>query len=113
MNQLDYQSGLAGGRAGAAAAINEWEAHADSLKRRLQNAESEADAQLTKAHASRFGLAQLVRALSAELQRLDPTNPLLDKERQLAMLEAATVQKAAESGYHYDPATGSIKRIRR
>ncbi len=112
MNQLDYQAGFSGGRAGAAAAINEWEAHANSLKRRLHTAESEADAQLTKAHASRFGLAQLVRALSAELQRVDPTNSLLDKNRQIAMVESATAQKAAESGYHYDSATGSIKRVR-
>lgn len=113
MNQLDYQLGVGAANAGARAAINEWEAHANSLKHRLQNAESEADAQLKKAHASRFGLAQLVRALSAELQRFDPNNPLLNKDRQLAMVESVTTQKAAESGYAYDPATGSIKRIRR
>ncbi len=116
MSMYDRQQGMFDGMAIAsgetarryAGAINEWEKYAESLNARLHNAE----AKLVKANASRVGLAQLVRAISAELQRADPNNPLLDKSKQLALVESITVEKAAESGYAYDPATGAIKPVR-
>lgn len=115
MSLQDYQQGAAMGSASANAVIDEWADHANGLKRKLQNAHVQADeyeANLSKAHASRFGFAQLVRALSAELQRVDPSNSLLDRDRQLALVESHTAKKAAELGYAYDPATNTVKPVK-
>lgn len=111
MSLSDYQQGAAFTAGRSSAAIGEWEAHANSLKQRLRQAHSHAEnleASLAKAHASRFGLAQLVRTLSAELRRLDPQNPLLQIDRQLSIVESVTAEKAAERGYAYDSETGAI-----
>lgn len=102
MSFLERQQGQLDGSAATArsygAAIAQWEQFADGLQ-----------AQLAKAESSRIGFAQLLRAVSAELQRVDPTNPLLDKDKQLAILQDHIAKKAAELGYSYDPVTDAIQ----
>lgn len=99
-----FGNGSAAGRALAVAvdrdadeAIGEWKQFAGDL-----------NAKLAKAESSRIGFAHLLREVSAELQRVDPDNPLLNKAKQLAIIRDQAVKKAAELGYTYDPATDAI-----
>lgn len=68
--------GASRARAEAAEVVAEWEQHANNLRARL-----------AKAETSRLGFAALAKTLTAELARLDPTNPLLDKNLQLSIVE--------------------------
>lgn len=109
MSSYDRQQGMFDGVAiGAGSTARRYGAAIDNW----ENYSNELEAKLAKANASRVGIAQLVRAISAELQRVDPNNPLLDKSRQIALVESQMVKSAAGEGYAYDPATDTIAPIR-
>lgn len=90
------------------AAINEWEGLANRLEDKLQSVQMS----FAKAEAGRIGFAQLFRMMADELRRLDPQNPLLNKETQLQLLNDVISQKADAMGYVYDPHTDSLRKRR-
>lgn len=87
-------------------AIGTWKEFSGRLQGKVQRAELAH----AKAETGRIGFAHLVRALSDELRRVDPTNRLLNKDVQLHILGHKMMEKANEMGYRYDPATDSLSR---
>lgn len=75
---------------------------------RLQNQLNQAEIDFANAESGRIGFAHLFRTMAEELRRLDPTNPLLQKDTQLRMLRAKVSERAAEMGYVYDQQRGTI-----
>ena len=110
MSFLDRQRGEIDGSAATArqynSAINKWEAHANQLNGRLQNANENAEA-LAKLRlleqAQNVGLKALVQALKDELARACPSSPLLrDAGIRKNISGEAMVQFFRANGYHYD-----------
>ncbi|MDO8810532.1 MAG: hypothetical protein Q7J38_00685 [Gallionella sp.] len=83
---------------------DEWEAYSNKLKEKLQRTELD----FVKAECGRIGFAHMFRAVVEELRRVDPNNPLLQKETQLRMIGAKITEKAAELGYVYDMQSDKI-----
>lgn len=113
MSTLDFYAGrqaanIGNGRAAADAesAIDAWEKFSNQLQGKLQKAEIN----FAKAESGRIGFAHLLRAVVQELRRVDPTNPLLQKDNQLRILGAKVAEKAAEMGYEYDPTREIFRR---
>lgn len=84
--------------------VGEWQEFSDRLQGKLQKAEFD----FAKAESGRIGFAHLFKTVLEELRRLDPKNPLLEKDVQLKILGAKVSEKAAEMGYLYDPHTGTL-----
>ncbi|MGA4079916.1 hypothetical protein ACI2VA_08650 [Ralstonia nicotianae] len=113
MSSADYQSGLGAGyartravRAESEAAISEWAAYCKQLEERLARAEEKAiflDAQMD-------GEAALRRQLDAELRRIAPGHPLLDKRRQQDVKVNAISEALRQRGYDYDTETFRVSR---
>lgn len=99
MNQsgLDYFSGQ---QASAMA----WGTYAASMQNRL----SQAEVDFVSAETGRIGFAHLFKLVSEELRRLDPSNPLLQRETQLRLLGEKVSEKASQMGYVYDNQKGRI-----
>lgn len=99
MNQsaLDYYSGQQ-------AAGFAWQRFSGRLQDRLSQAEMD----FANAESGRIGFAHLFKAMAEELRRVDPTNPLLQKETQLRLLGAKISEKATEMGYVYDQQRGRV-----
>lgn len=88
----------------ADSAIGDWQRFSSGLQGKLEQSNNA----FAKAEAGRRGFAKLFKALSDELRRVDPNNPLLDRNVQLKMLSAEVSQQAAAMGYQYDPASGEL-----
>lgn len=101
---LDFFAGRQAAGLAAGREIGEWERFSSRLQGRLQQAEFD----FAKAEAGRIGFAHLFKTVLEELRRVDPANPLLQKETQLKILGAKVAEKAAEMGYLYDPGSGSL-----
>ena len=90
--------------AGQQSANLSWQRHADRLQARLNQAESD----FANAESGRIGFAHLVKILTDELHRVDPANPLLQRETQLRLLSEKISEKAGEMGYVYDAQRGRV-----
>lgn len=108
MSLLDFQQGVGAGNRAAAGAIDEWETHANSLKRRLRYAETEAN----QANAGRAGMAYLINQLANELKKYAPNHPLLDLNNRVAIVEDAA-NKISSGTHTYEPKTGTLKPVQR
>lgn len=111
MSSNDFLNGrmaanFANSRAAADAheAILEWKAFSNELQNKLQKTEFN----FVKAEFGRIGFAHLCRALVEEMERIDPSNPLLQKEARLRIVETKVAEKATEMGYVYDANSGQI-----
>lgn len=119
MSFLDRQQGTLDGSAATArnygAAIDQWEAHAERLKGRLQNATEKADElaeQRLFAQAQLEGQTAVMLALKAELERVCPNSPLLREDgRRTNILRAAMAQFLKPHGYDYDPKTQAVRKV--
>lgn len=120
MSLLDYQQGAAAGAAGvrrANEAIDQWEAHSNSLKAKLcaatQTAE-ELGKQKLFAQAQLEGKTALLEALKNELARLCPNSPLLRDESARKNINGQAMAKFLRPhGYDYDIATEMVKKVSR
>ncbi len=101
---LDFYAGRQAANLAARRDIGEWQNFSARLEGKLRKAEFD----FAKAETSRIGFAHLFRTVLDELQRVDPTNPLLEKSAQLRIFGAKVAERAAEMGYQYDPSTGSL-----
>lgn len=113
MSGADYQAGLGAGhartravRADSEAAISEWAAYCKQLEERLARAEEKIiflDAQID-------GEAALRRQLDAELRRVAPTHPLLERRLQQDVKANAIGEALRQRGYEYDVETFRVSR---
>lgn len=101
---VDFYAGRQAASLAAQSTATEWERFSAGLQGKLQKTELD----FAKAESGRIGFAHLFRAVTDELRRLDPNNPLLRKDVQLNILGAKVAEKAAEMGYLYDPGTGAL-----
>lgn len=92
------------GRADARGAIAEWKGFSEKLESKLEITELS----FVKAETGRIGFAHLFKTVLEELRRIDPNNPLLQKENKLKILGAKVAEKANEMGYVYDAVSGQI-----
>lgn len=104
MSSNDFLNGQMAANFVNQGAINEWESYSNKLKNRLQQAELD----FVKAESGRIGFAHLCRIVVEELRRIDPSNPLLQKENRLRIIEEKIAEKATEMGYVYDISSGQI-----
>ncbi|MDD5383976.1 MAG: hypothetical protein PHG89_03730 [Gallionella sp.] len=111
---FSYQQGLSQGNTESIVAIrerndavgraNEWKNFSDKLQDKLDKAELD----FVKAESGRIGFAHLFRVVAEELKRVDPNNPLLQKENQLRIVETKVAEKVTEMGYVYDTESGQV-----
>lgn len=92
------------GRADARGAIAEWKEFSEELESKLEKTELS----FVKAETGRIGFAHLCKTLVEELTRIDPNNPLLQKETRLRIVETKAAEKATELGYVYDAGSGRL-----
>ena len=104
MSTLDFWAGRQAANIANCSSIAEWNAYADELKRQLKGA----DFDFVKAESGRIGFAHLLKIVSEELRRIDPNNPLAQKDIQLTILRTKVAEKASELGYSYDEKNGTI-----
>lgn len=121
MSYLDNQQGYFNGAADTArrynATINEWEAHANDLQRRLNQASSNAE-ELAKrklfTQAKLEAQTALMETLKNALALIAPDHPLLqDPSRRKNIQADVMVKFLAQHGYSYDPQTDIVQKIRR
>lgn len=113
MSTLDFYAGrqsanFANGRAVAEASMvaHDWKNFSDRLQGKLEKTEVD----FARAEAGRSGLARLLKNMTAELKRLDPSNPLVRDEVQNQVIASGAADKFATLGYDYDPAKGSFRK---
>lgn len=100
MSTLDFWAG----RQAANIANRSSIAHADGLSEQLIRA----NLNFANAESGRIGFAHLLKIVTEELRRVDPNNPLGQKDTQLKILNAKIAEKASELGYNYDEKKGII-----
>lgn len=114
MNVQDYQQGAAIGSAGANAAIDEWENHANGLKRKLRNAHIEAELLAERKlfeNAKVEGLRAVISAMEAEIRRSNPNSSLLQKTTRDNISTQRMAEFLAPQGYHYDLKTYNVSKV--
>lgn len=104
MSSTDFVNGRMAANFVNQGTINDWESYSSKLKNQLQQTELD----FVQAESGRIGFAHLFRTAIDELRRVDPNNPLLQKENQLKILGAKVAEKANEMGYVYDAVSGQI-----
>ena len=77
---------------------------------RLQGQLDKTTTDFARAEAGRSGVARLLKIVTAELQRVDPSNPLVREEMQNQIIAQGAADKFALLGYDYDPQKGSFKK---
>lgn len=85
-------------------AVVEWR----DFSNKLQNKLNQTELNFVQAEASRIGFAHLFKTVVEELRRVDPGNPLIQKEIQLRMFGTKVAEKATEMGYIYDIGIGQV-----
>lgn len=99
------------------AAIEEWEAHAESLKNRLNQAQSKAEElaeQRLFAQAQAEGQDALIKALKDALTQVCPNHPLLrDDGRRANIQKNAMAAFLAQHGYHYDTQRNKVSALKK
>jgi hypothetical protein len=104
MSAPDFWAGRQAANIANRSSIAERNPYADELKRQLKGA----DLDFAKAESGRIGFAHLLKIVSEELRRIDPNNPLVQKDVQLTILHTKVAEKASELGYRYDEKNGTI-----
>lgn len=119
MSYLDNQQGYFDGAAVTArrynSAIDGWEAHANDLQHRLNQASANAEELAKKrlfTEAQLEGQTALMRTLKEALALVAPDHPLLqDDSRQVNIQRAAMAKFLGDHGYHFDPVTRQVRKL--
>ena len=104
----DYMAGRWAADREANNAIASWKKYSEKLEGKF----AEMEWKYAKAESERVGFGNLYKTFREELQRVDPNNPLLQRDTQIKILNVKIAERATELGYHYDPNTESLVKKR-
>lgn len=112
MDYNDFMTGRNQTARAADAAIDKWEAYANDLRRKLNQAQNnlaEAESKFVRSAAREAGRDAQQRALREALAQINPSHPLLESLPQIG--GKAMVESCAHNGYHYSPETGLLRKL--
>lgn len=107
--RLGEMRGQSAERAARARDNYAWQAFSNKLQSRLDESEESkvfVQAQLDAQTA-------MLRKMTEELRRLDPSNPLLNSDGQKGYKAEIMAESLAQNGYHYDTKTFKVSKISR